>query len=103
MVLMMETPVRNNILKFRPRPTPRKPRMGTYPLWSMRKHACRIDCSIVNVAAEGWNVVFQFNALWFSNHRFETWEEAIAAADDKHAELERSGWIAQTESLRSLP
>src|SRR5689334_10694951 len=86
--------VRQNILKWRPRKAGTALSPAEYPLWSMCKDESRIDCTIQDTAGQGWSVVFFFNQEWFSSHRFATWAEAIAAADDKHAELERNSWKA---------
>jgi hypothetical protein len=69
----------------------------------MHKQSARIDCVILDCGEHGWNVVFHFNSQWFSSHRFRSWTEAIAAADDKHLELVRAGWTPIIEGLRSAP
>jgi hypothetical protein len=94
---------RNNILMWRPRAPKANAKASNYRLWSMHKQFARIDCEIRDCAEHGWSVVFHFNSQWFSSHRFATWAEAIAAADDKHAELERAGWTPVMNAQRFAP
>src|SRR5439155_13288001 len=73
MILTGKRPVRDNLLKFRRRGAPTIPQSAKYPLWSMRKQALHIDCTIRDCAEHGWNVVFLFNTQWSSSHWFPTW------------------------------
>jgi hypothetical protein len=87
--------VQNNILQWRPRTVARTPPRVNAPLWSMRKQASQIDCTIHDCGVYGWKAVFLINGDWFFSCRFDTWTAAIVAADKKHAELEQSGWVAE--------
>jgi hypothetical protein len=87
--------VKNNILLFRPKQAAKTPLRVNAPLWSMRKDAARIDCTIHDCGSYGWKAVFLINGDWFFSCRFESWAAAIIAADKKHAELEQSGWNAE--------
>jgi hypothetical protein len=87
--------VKNNILPFRPKQTAKSPLRVNAPLWSMRKDAAQIDCTIHDCGSYGWKAVFLINGDWFFSCRFDSWAAAIIAADKKHAELEQSGWSAE--------
>jgi hypothetical protein len=87
--------VQNNVLPFRPKQAPKAPPRVNAPLWSMRKDAARIDCTIHDCGAYGWKAVFLINGDWFFSCRFDSWTAAIIAADKKHAELEHSGWSGE--------
>ena len=84
--------MRDNILRWRPRAAQNSPASPEYPLWSMRKQQSRIDCRIHDCAEKGWKIVFLVNTEWSVFCRFASWADAITAADDKHAELEQTGW-----------
>lgn len=93
-----ETPTNGHgparILQWRPRESrPAGERRSEYVLWSMGKNRSRIDCTVEDLGPNGWRAVFRFNGDWLFGCRFESWEEAIVAADAKHADLETSGWI----------
>jgi hypothetical protein len=87
--------VKNNVLMFRPREAPKPSPRVDAPLWSMRKQASRIDCTIHDCGSYGWKAVFLINGDWFFSCRFDSWTAAIVAADKKHAELEQAGWIVE--------
>ena len=67
------------------------------PLWSMRKGHFQIDCRIRSEGAnERWALLIAQDTRWLWCRWFETWADAVAAADDKHALLEKRGWTAST-------
>jgi hypothetical protein len=65
---------------------------GPKLLWTLHKQQWRIECILESREADGWNVRVLLNGRWFFCCRFGSWNEAIQAANDKHAELEATGW-----------
>jgi hypothetical protein len=86
--------MRDTILPWRPRTAPANAPASDSTLWSMHKGTSQIECRIRDQGRHGWRLVFLINGEWYFSCQFEAWTLAIAAADDKHAELERSGWSA---------
>ena len=58
----------------------------------MHKQEWRIDCRLQDEGDDGWKAVFLVNTCWLFSCSFRSWALAISAADDKHADLVRSGW-----------
>ena len=61
-------------------------------LWTMQKQQWRIDCLLNGSAVDGWTVQVLLNGDWFFCCRFASWNEAVQAGTDKHAELAAGGW-----------
>ena len=83
---------RNNVLQWRPR-RPRTAQGQEYRLWSMRRENAQIDCEIEDLGEFGWSVMFRINGQWSVSCRHQSWASAIAAADEKHDDLEAAGWL----------
>ena len=61
-------------------------------LWTMTKERWQIGCMLQNCGRRGWSVQVRLNGLAFIRHHFRSWEDAIEGAEDRYAELVRSGW-----------
>jgi hypothetical protein len=81
-----------DVLRWRPKTTTPPNMSGPKLLWTVHKQQWRIECILENQEADGWNVRVLLNGRWFFCCRFGSWNEAIQAANDKHAELEAGGW-----------
>jgi hypothetical protein len=81
----------HNVLPWRPKSTET---VASEPelLWTMHKREWQIDCTLQNQGRNGWSVRVLLNGLGFHARRFRTWADAIEGAEDKYAELVRTGW-----------
>jgi hypothetical protein len=58
----------------------------------MRKQDSCIQCILQDCPDSRWRVRFVVNGESSFSLLLDSWAQAVAAADDKHAELEQSGW-----------
>jgi hypothetical protein len=61
-------------------------------LWTMHKTKWQIDCALQNCGRNGWSVQLLLDGQTFFRCRFRSWEDAVESAEDKYAELVKSGW-----------
>jgi hypothetical protein len=82
----------DNTLRFQPSLIAPSAVLDPRILWTLQKQQWQIDCVLQGSDAEGWSIRVLLNGQWFFNCCFNSWNEAIEAADEKHTELVTGGW-----------
>jgi hypothetical protein len=67
-------------------------------LWTMEKEQWQVHCAVEQRGALGWAIRVRINRHWFFWCEFETYEQAIEAAEIKYRELSSGGWMPASVS-----
>jgi hypothetical protein len=82
----------HNLLEWRPKTGEKAVVSDPDLLWTMLKNQWQIDCALQNCGKDGWSVQTLLDGQLFFQRRFRRWEDAVESAEDKYAELVRTGW-----------